>query len=59
VSAVFECVVCGVCTKDALVYAIPHPTEKVVALCGSYCKRAFRKDASKYLSDHAEHGEGD
>lgn len=55
----FECVVCGICTKDALVYSVAHPRQRVVAVCGSHCRRAFREESWRYLPDHAEHGGGD
>lgn len=55
----FECVVCGVCTKDALVYSVANPRAWVIAVCGPHCRRAFRRDSSRYFADHAESGGGD
>jgi len=55
---VFECVVCGLCTRDALLYSVPHPRASVIAVCGLHCRRAFKKSWWKYLPDRAEHGGG-
>lgn len=54
----FECVVCGLCTRDAVVYSIANPRQ-VVAVCGSHCRRAFRRESWKYLPADAETGEVD
>ena len=58
--SMFECVVCGWCTKDALVYSIASPPGRVVALCGQHCRRKFLEDSAKYLPADAEiGGDGD
>jgi hypothetical protein len=46
---VFECVVCGLCTEDALVYSLAD-ARNVVAFCGPHCRRTFRRERWKFLS---------
>lgn len=54
----FECVVCGICTRDAIVYSI-NDARKIVAFCGSRCRRSFRRDSDKHFPAEADMGEGD
>lgn len=55
----FECVVCGLCTKDARVYATSDHRAPVVAVCGPYCRRVFKRESWKFLPADAETGDGD